>query len=67
MSTNQESGFPKKVADFKTIVSAVESYGAAYNPPVEAIKLPNLQKAAADASLALEALNSQLALQKDAI
>jgi len=67
MSTNQESGFPKKVADFKTIVSAVESYGAAYNPPVEAIKLPNLQKAAADASLALEDLNSQLALQKDAI
>jgi len=65
MPINQESGYAKKVADFKIIVSAVESYGAAYNPPMEVIKLANLQKAAADSTLALEALNSQLALQKD--
>jgi hypothetical protein len=67
MSKNQEMGYAKKIAGFKTIVSVVESYGAAYNPPLESIKLPNLQKVAGDASLALETLNSQLALQKDAI
>lgn len=67
MSRNDETGYAIGVADFKIVVSVAQSYGDAYNPAIETIKLPNLQKMASDATMALETLNSQLSLQKEAI
>lgn len=43
MPTTYETGHAKNVANFETLIAAVVSYGATYNPSTETITLPALQ------------------------
>ena len=57
MATNSDISFAKNVTNFEALISIVTSFGAAYNPSKDSLKIPALK------SLHLEATDSMTALK----
>ena len=57
MATNSDISFAKNVTNFEALISIVTSFGAAYNPSKDSLKIPALK------SLHLEATDSMAALK----
>ncbi|WP_316807310.1 hypothetical protein [Pedobacter agri] len=67
MSKTYETGHAKNVANFETLVTILNGFGAAYNPSNANLQLGSLGQKAADARLATEQVNQLLAANNSAI
>ena len=67
MSTIYELKHVKNLANFETLISLVSSYGKAYQPKNQALKLENLQAKAIKAHQAIEHLNALLPSYSNAV
>lgn len=67
MASTSETGHAKNVANLDTLISAITSYGAVYNPSRAALKLPALQTLSTSAKASLTSVNTQNANASNAI
>ncbi|MFA6277294.1 MAG: hypothetical protein WC622_11125 [Pedobacter sp.] len=67
MSKTYETGHPKNLANFETLISFVIGFGATYNPSKTAIHLGNMQAQATLAKNAISNLNLILATHGNAV
>jgi hypothetical protein len=58
MASTSETGHTKNATNFQDLISFCTSYGAAYNPSKEALKLPALKTQLVNATAALTALKT---------
>ena len=54
-----ETGHAKNVANFETLISAVQTFGTAYNPARTDLKVPALTTLSGAARDAISGLNAQ--------
>ena len=62
-----ETGHAKNLANFEALLTAVQSFGAIYNPPRNDLKLTALQTMTAPAQAAIVAVNNKSAVNTAAI
>ncbi len=58
MATNQETGHAKNVATFESLISAINGYGAGYNPSKQSITVSSMTALAQNASNYLSHVNN---------
>ena len=61
MTSTSETGHPKIVSNFETLIASCLSYGTVYNPSKNALKIPQLQAALATAKNTLQTVKTTLA------
>ncbi len=65
MKTTNESGNEQNVVSFELLITIIETFGSAYNPPTQALSIPGLKELAAKGRLQIDVMNTAEVAEKN--